>query len=176
MTHLGDALLTSPDQENEAGRQCRAHYERIRDSVFREYPWNSVTVYTGLASSGAPPWGLAYRFALPPDPYCLRVLELEDETVTWKVNGRFLDADAAGPLNIAYTARILDTSVYDPMLVQAITLLLAWQIGPKLDPTRIKRATLWQEYRDFLAEAETVDSQEGTPDDSQASEFLHSRR
>ena len=75
---LGDDPITSLTEDTERARLCNAFYESSRDSLLRSHPWNFAITRATLAKlSSTPAYGFAYQYALPTDPYCLRVLEME---------------------------------------------------------------------------------------------------
>jgi hypothetical protein len=124
------------------------------------------------ADATAPEFGWAYQYQLPQDPYCLRVLQInEDRRARWSVEGRKLLCDVAGPLKLKFIRRVEDVAQWDAMLVQAVGLFLAHSITQRLDENRGKQDALWDKYVKYMREARSIDGQEGTPPDPDESDF-----
>ena len=66
----------------------------VFDEVAREIPWAEFIRRATLGLEVATPeYEYAYQFTLPTDPYCLRVLDIDEETQgfnNWRVEGRKL--------------------------------------------------------------------------------------
>lgn len=139
---------------------CRAFYPTTRDAVLRAYPWSFAIERKALAvDPTAPIFGFEKKFGLPDNPYCLRVLELDDEDIDWKVEGRFLVCDN-DTVSIKYISRVMDTSLFDSMFVQALATRLAAVLCKPI--TGSTDAALWQLYASMVQEGQTIDGMEGT--------------
>ena len=78
LRRLGDDPITSLTDDSERARLCNAFYEDARDACLRSHPWNFAITRASLTQlSDSPVYGYDYQFALPTDPYCLRVLAME---------------------------------------------------------------------------------------------------
>jgi hypothetical protein len=138
------------------------------------YPWNFATKRASLpALATAPTWGFKKAYQLPSD--YLRMIELEDDTVTWKVEGKTIVCDQSAPLNILYIAQITDvvqfTSLFEETLTERLAAELAVPITKKID---IRNGFL-QTYIEKLSEARTLDGQEGTQDVQEISDLIDVR-
>jgi len=129
---LGQKSIISLTEDNEAARLCNGRYAYNRDCSIRAYPWNCATKDATLAQSATAPVyaDFDHKYALPTDPYCVRVLSLKEQKdygYKWKIRGRFLytNADTA---YILYLARITDVNEMDVMLREAIASRLAADI------------------------------------------------
>lgn len=164
LTYLGDKTIISLTDDSNQARACNARYEHIRDAVTRSHPWNSAVTRINIAKTATTPvFQYTGEFILPTDPYCLRVLLVEDYSNTeWTVEGRYLYADASS-LNIKYIKRITDPMDMDALLVEAISARLAHSISFRLTSDRNLRIELWQTYQQILREARSIDGQEGAP-------------
>ena len=158
---------------------CNVFYAQARDTVLRAYPWNFATrradLGAPLASSdeNAPEWGFAYGFTLPTDPLCLRVLETENDE-PYRVEGRVLYTDASA-LKIRYIAQITSPEQFDDSYRYALAANLAMLLAMPIT----KSATILKEmtamYNAAIAQAQHVDTQEGTPDEIDSDELLDVR-
>ena len=78
LRRLGDAPITSLTDDTERARLCNSFYVPSRDLVLRSHPWNFAVTRPTLAQlSDTPAYEYSYQYALPNDPYCLRVLEMQ---------------------------------------------------------------------------------------------------
>ena len=86
LRRLGDDPITSLTDDTERARLCNAFYADARDACLRSHPWNFAITRASLAQlSATPVYGFDYQFALPTDPFCLRVLAMEFEDYVFKV-------------------------------------------------------------------------------------------
>ena len=130
LRRLGDSPITSLTEDSERARLCNAFYEPSRDAVLRSHTWNFAINRANLAKlSTSPAFEYANQFALPTDPFCLRVLKMEFEDYEFKIEnlagqGRVLLTDE-GEAKIIYIARVTDPSLFDSMFVDTLTAKLA---------------------------------------------------
>jgi hypothetical protein len=164
--HLGEAPITSLDEDSRAARACNLHYALTRDELLRAHRWNFAKtrlVLTELAETPAFTW--AHQFQLPAD--CLRVVEFNDQEIgdwiseEYEIEGRALltDAEAA---NIVYIKKEIDVSLYDPLFVQALALKLGIIISEQIRGTTSKTEELTRAYERLAGPlAKRVDANEG---------------
>ncbi len=161
LTKLGAEPITSFDDNTNRSNLCKAYYPDVRDAVLRAYPWNCAVLRTSLARDAtAPAYGYSYRFALPTDPYCLRVLEVEDD-VEHRIEGRYLLCDETS-VNVKYISRITDPGLFDALLVAAIECRLAAELAYPVTRSPSLIQAMWGLYAEKLKEARGIDGQEGT--------------
>lgn len=160
---LGQDQIISLTEDSEAARKCNLFYEDTRDSVLRSHPWNCALSRADLAlDSTNPLFGFSKQFALPTD--FLRVLETDDQTLIFKIEGLKLLADTDA-VKILYIKRITDPNEFDVMLIDAISQRLAADIAYSITGSRSLSADALTNYRLILAEARKADAQEGTPNE-----------
>ena len=141
LRRLGDSPITSLTDDTERARLCNSFFTDARDTVLRTHPWNFSITRASLAQlSEAPAYGFSYMYALPTNPYCLRVLEMEYPDYIFKIendatNGRVLLTDES-TANILYIAQITNTTLFDSMFVETLTSKLAVDLAY---PRRIYR-------------------------------------
>ena len=68
------------------------------------------------------------QYTLPTDPYCLRLLSLDDLSIVHRVEGRKILTDES-KINIVYVARITDPQQYDTLLIETIAARMAADIA-----------------------------------------------
>lgn len=160
---IGADTITSLTEDSDEAAFCNARYEQVRDAVLRAHPWNCAVRRAGLSrDASAPAFGYAYRYLLPTQPYCLRVLKVfGEETHGWRLTaGRYLETDHP-TAQIEYIARVSEVSGYDPLLAEAIAARLAAEAAFKLVQSNSQREAQWSLYLNKLAEARSIDAREG---------------
>jgi len=160
---LGAEPITSYEHdETTRAKLCRSFYPTSRDATLRAYPWNFAVVRRSLSlDPTAPIFGYDNKFSLPANPYCLRVLELDDPDIDWKIEGRFLLCDSSAVM-IKFISRVENTALFDSMFVQALATRLAAILSKPI--TGSADAGLWQLYASMVQEGKTIDGMEGTHD------------
>ena len=170
LRQLGDDPITSLTDDTERARLCNALYPDARDSVLRSHPFNfSITRASLTQLSATPAFGFDYQYALPTDPYCLRVLQMEFQDYIFKVEnlateGRVLltNEDTA---KILYIARVSDTAQFDSLFVDTLTAKMALELSFPVTNSVTLQAQMQKLYQLKLSEARSIDGQEGFMDD-----------
>jgi hypothetical protein len=161
---IGASNILSLTEDSKAARVCNQRYNFVRDAVFRSHPWNCLIRRTSLAADSATPaFDFTKQFTLPTDPYCLRLLRLEDPDTVHKVEGRKILTNES-TCKILYVARIEDPNEYDTLLIESIAARLASDISYALVNSNNLTQLMQNLYNDKLREARFVDATEGTPD------------
>ena len=189
LNSLGATNISSLDENSKAARIIDQRYESVRDTVFRAHPWNCLLRRAELAKeSTAPEFGYANQYALPTDPFCLRVLEFSNGTLSYPqdnmtsnsggpvyvIEGRKLLTDE-GVAKIKYVGRVTDPQQYEANLIETLAAKLAMEIAYALvGSTSIIQLTA-SLYDQKLKEARFVDGTEGAPQRIEASEFIEAR-
>jgi len=181
LRRLGDDAITSLTDDTERARLCNAFYSDARDAVLRSHPWNFAITRATLAQlSDTPAYGFNYQYALPTNPYCLRVLEMEYKDYIFKVenvatHGRVLLTDE-GTAKILYIARITDTNLFDAMFVDTLTAKLAVDLAYPVTNSMQVQTNMQKLYQLKLSEARSIDGQEGFIDDLVSNTFTDFRK
>lgn len=186
---IGASNISAFDENSKAARLVNQRYEGVRDAVFRSHPWNCLIKRAELAQEvEKPSFGYAHQYALPSDPFCLRVLEFSNGSLSYPqdnmtsntggpvfvIEGRKLLTDE-GTARIKYIARITDPQQYDALLTEALAARLASEIAYALTGSTSVSQLSDALYRDKLREARFVDGTEGAPQKLEASDFIESR-
>jgi|TARA_R100000479_G_scaffold101938_1_gene50761 hypothetical protein len=181
LRRLGDDPITSLTDDSERARLCNAFYEDARDACLRSHPWNFAITRASLTQlSDSPVYGYDYQFALPTDPYCLRVLAMEYEDYIFKVEnfstqGRVLLTDEE-TAKIIYIARITDTTLFDSLFVDTLITKLASDLAYPVTNSLKVQEQMYRLYQLKLSEARSIDGQEGFIDDLVSDTFTDFRR
>lgn len=166
LTHLGADRITSLADTSTESAVMNQIYEGARDSVMRSFPWNCLIHRTQLAASTTKPaFGFDYQYPLPTDPYCLRVLNMNETSSgdQWKVEGRDL-LTSASTCKIRFIGRPDDVGSIDPLLGAAISARLAADACYTLVQSNGVQQQMWGLYQAKLDEARAVDNVESSHD------------
>ena len=153
---LGDDPITSLTEDTERARLCNAFYNTARDSLLRSHPWNFAITRASLTRlSSTPAYGFAYQYALPTDPYCLRVLEMEYQDYIFKIEnlateGRVLLSDES-TAKILYVGRITDTTLFDSLFIDTLTAHLALKLAYPITNSVTLQAQMQKLYQAKLS-------------------------
>uniref|UniRef100_A0A6H1ZVR1 Putative tail tubular protein n=1 Tax=viral metagenome TaxID=1070528 RepID=A0A6H1ZVR1_9ZZZZ len=174
-----ETAITSMTQDSKAARLCNRMFQLSVDAVVVAHPWNCAVVRSpSLAQNSTDPaFGYGYRYALPTNPYCLRVLFMKDEQTEekeYKIEGRFLLCNYSS-VQIAYIKRITNPDEFSPWLVDAVAARLAADIALALTGSSTQQQAMAALYRDMMFDAQVLDSQEGTPEQQDFSSWVAAR-
>lgn len=162
LSKIGDELIIlSLDDNTKSARYCKALYADTRDFVLRSYPWRfALKRYVLAPLREKPLFGYEYRFSLPSD--CLRVWKME-ENERYQVEGQCLLTDS-NICRFIGISRVEDSTVFDPMFVEALSLRLAAELAVPLAASVSLRDSLIKEYQQFVQQAKTASAMEGVQD------------
>lgn len=176
LVEIGAEEIQSLDEASEAARQVKRVYERVRDQVLAEHPWNCALTRVSLpADAAAPTWGYARAFQLPADPYCLRVWALSNTAAEFKIEGRKLLTDEPAPLALVYIRRITDPEQISPWCARAISARLAARLAFRIVNSTSKASEVKEWAQAELRAARSIDAQEGSADEIEVNTFLNER-
>ncbi len=163
LNQMGANNIISLTEDSKNARILNQRYEYVRDTVFRAHPWNCLIRRVVLSpDAAAPAFGFTKQFSLPTDPYCLRVLTLDDSDLIFKVEGRKILCDE-DTINLLYVARITDAAQYDLNLVETLASALAADTAYAIVGSVSLAANMVDLYNRKLSEARFVDATEGMP-------------
>lgn len=165
LTDLAADLVADPQQLTQHAKTLAATFPTTRDAVLRAYPWTCAIARQHLPGAAAGALAdYAYVYTLPVDPWCLRALNIIVKpgapAVPFTVEGRSLYCDVAGPLPLRFIARVTNTELYDALLVQALAKRLASDCAYRITKKE-RELELFKVYQEVLAEARSIDGQEG---------------
>lgn len=186
---LGASTISSLDENSKTARIVNQRYESARDYVFREHTWNSLVRRANLAREvDTPAFGYAYQYPLPNDPFCLRVLEFSNGTLSYPqdnllsptggpvfvIEGRKLLTDE-GTAKIKYIARITDPNEYDAGLIETLSAYLASEICYAVTGSTSLVQITYAKYEQTLRNARHTDATEGATVRLEATDFIEAR-
>ena len=186
---LGASTISALDENSKVARIINQRFEGARDYVFREHNWNSLVRRAELSqSTEAPVYEYQYQYALPVDPYCLRVLEFSNGSMSYPqdnmmtttggpvfvIEGRNLLTDE-GTAKIKYIARITDPNQYDSGLIETLASFLASDICYAVTGSTSLVQVTYAKYEQVLRNARHTDATEGAASRLEASDFIEAR-
>ena len=189
LNSLGANNISTFDENSKPARLVNQRYNSVRDNVFRQHPWNCLIRRVELPrESDTPAFDYTYQYALPTDPFCLRVLEFSNGTLTFPydnmtsnsggpvyvIEGRKLVTDE-GIAKIRYIGRVTDPQEYDAGLIETLASALAFELAYAITGSNTVKQIMAAEYTDKLKAAKFVDATEGAPQKIEASDFLQAR-
>jgi len=174
---IGEETITSLTEDSKAARLCNQIYEQTRDSLLRSHIWNFAVKRLELAENTTTPlFGFGQSFALPSD--CLRVLCIEDSDIypdyVYQIEGRNLLTDESAA-KIKYIARIEDPNEFDLLFTETLSARLAFELAYPLAESNTLADLMHSLFKEKLAEARSIDGQEGTPPQIIAREWTDAR-
>jgi hypothetical protein len=165
---LGANSITSFTDNDSNAVLVNRFYEGERDAVLRSHRWNCAITTANLASlATAPIIDWAFKFTLPTDPYCLRILDVRtvsgDIKLDHAIQGRELLTEES-TVDITYIQRLEDATLFDALLHQAIVFRIAWKLAYPITRSHTVMSQMGAMFESIVREARTIDSQEGTPE------------
>ena len=181
LNQLGASQIIARTENSKAARVVNQRYDFVRDKVSRSHPWNACVRRASLGQeTDTPTYKYAYQYALPTDPYCLRVINIstggnyEELDIAYQIEGRKLLTDES-TVYLRYIARITDPNEYDALLIEALTAALAADISYAITNSVTLARELQGLYALKLSEARFADAQENFPDVIEADTFTNAR-
>jgi len=160
LNQIGASNIISLTEDSKAARICNQRYNFVRDSVFRSHPWNCLTTRATIApDTTTPAFEFSKQFTLPTNPFCLRVLQLSDTDILYKIEGRKLLCDESS-IEMIYIGRVEDGNQYDLLLIEALAAAMAADLAYPLVGSSSLGANMYQLYQNKLTEARFVDATE----------------
>jgi hypothetical protein len=170
---LGDEAISTLRDDSERARIAELRYPTIRDGVLRAHRWPCALGSAELAPMVTPPvWGATQQFPLPAD--CLRVLETDQESIPWVVEGRRL-LTSRTVVRIRYIRRVTDVSQYDALVLEALITRLAAELAIAITGSRTLAEAHFARYERKLAEARAIAGQEGMPHELESTQLISVR-
>lgn len=160
LAKVGEAPISSLDDQTSVASTIKILYEQKRDKLLREHPWNFAKARLLLAlSANKPAFGYDNMFIIPDD--CLRVLEISCNSEHSK-EGRYILTNAR-EVGLLYVKRETDANVYDASFVDLLSLGLAVDLAWALKGSRTLRDDLRTEFINELRLARGYSATESTP-------------
>lgn len=169
LDRIGDHIIQNITDGTPTANTCLRIYDTILEEVLRSANWNCAIERSELTENAeTPPFEWEHSFALPEDPKCLRVIQMEDASSIFKVEGRNLLTNEA-VCKIKWVGKIVNPDHLDALCTKAFYLSMAVAMAYNRTGVNTVKNGLMQELSDTLAEAKSIDALEGDPDQAQYS-------
>jgi len=189
LSHIGSPRIQAFTDRTKQGFDCDLHYEPVRDSVLRAFPWNFAKKRKVLALSDNTISGWTYAYAYPTD--CLRAMDiynpLQSQSYTdgYYDNGVYVQSAVQVKANrtkfeislndgntrrlvltdqedaeLIYIARVTDPNVFDTEFTKALAYALAAELAiPQKGDPRLQEVML-RNYQMILGQAQKENANE----------------
>lgn len=147
LSKLGEAPLAALDANaSPAARLCYMHYHPVRREVLSAARWSFAKRQTTIQSQEGDDTGLhSLPHTLPSD--CLRVLGVN--SAGWTLRGRCIYCPQQ-EIRVLYIADIEDTSLFEPLFIDALATRLACKLCIPLLSSITARKALVDEYNHMV--------------------------
>lgn len=145
LSRLGESPISAIDPNGSLpARLCYLHYHPVRREVLCAHRWSFASVSTTLNSSEDSVGDETHQLhhSLPPD--CLRVLGVNCRS--WTLRGRAIYATPTS-IRLLYISDVEDTTLFEPLFIEAMVLRLAWKLCIPLINSTTARQALGEEYQ-----------------------------
>lgn len=187
LTKLGASRITSLQDDNKQARAILSCFDDLRDAELRAHRWSFAIIRTAIpALDTAPAYEFAYEYALPSDFLRLDMIDgrypstvmdnyIGAETAEYAIEGGKILTNIPAPLKIRYCRRIEDPSMWDVLFREALACRIAAEICEDLTQSNQKREMAWQEWKQAISEAVSVNAIERPPQMPPDDQFIISR-
>jgi len=171
LQHIGDRYdISDLNEEGTEAEQMNLIFSDTRDELLRRVPWRFAKKYTSPATLTATvPGGWTYAYQYPTDAVKVRgitnVLGYDADALDFEVallsdDTKVILTDEASA-EFFYTARVTDTTKFDPEFTMAFSFLLAARSCMSLTGSVEITSKLDQEVLRVVSHAADTDSSEG---------------
>lgn len=174
LAKIGAPRIASLTDGSTAAQVANEQYAKIRDQVTSAHPWVFAKKRQSLALlDTTPPFGFKLAYQLPDD--CLGVLEVNDELIPYKIEGRQLLCDYTG-IMILYISQVTDPTLFDQTYLTALEFRLASEFAYAITQNATLAQSMYTAYKAELKEARSINSQRGgTPNTVIQDTFIRRR-
>lgn len=160
LVKVGEAPITSLDENTSVAKKAKIIYEQDRDSLLRCHPWGFAKKRVMLAkSSDKPAFGYQNQFILPDD--CLRILSVHCGS-SFNKEGNFILTDDT-QVGLLYVWRVDDANMYDASFSELLTLSLLSSFAWAFKGSRTLREDYMNQFATQLRLARGYSATEGSP-------------
>lgn len=171
LSYISKGKITSMDDNTEEAAQCKIHYDHVRRSLLRQYPWNFArrTVKLALLNETQPGWD--YVYAYPAE--CIAVRYVFDESNAKTREEHVSDFEIAATsgnqkavltdVELAYCEYIYNVNnveMFPEEFIEALAHSLAASMAMALTGSASIQQTQFQLYQDCIEAAKTYSAQE----------------
>lgn len=146
--------ISSLGDDSEEAQAAAEQYPLALGHCLERNDWSFASTRRSLSAAATDPFPdpvLPYLYGLPGD--VIRLREVGPQFTRWRVDRDGLRANVAAPLAVRYTGRIDNEAVLPAMFQTAVSLRLAWLLGPRYLVTASKLQEIDAQWKSTLKEA-----------------------
>lgn len=158
LTKLGEIRIQDVEEDTKPAREALAVWDLLLESELSANSWTFAARRASIAALvSAPAWGYQFSYEFPADLLALTyvngqsIISISDfngsTAPIYKVEGREILTDIAGPLQVMYTALVTDPDKWDAGFRNAFAIKLAQVLCFPLTQREGKETGLYQEYQ-----------------------------
>jgi hypothetical protein len=171
---LGATPILALTDDTSQARICNGRYAYNRNALLRSYPWNFAISRAELAQSTTTPvWEYDYQYALPTNPACLKVIDMEED-YKYKIEGQYILTNSS-TCTITYISLVTDPNIMDVLFREALSAQIAADICYSITGSTTQQQQMWALAEKKLRAAKSADAQEGSPESLIDDTFLNAR-
>lgn len=178
LSRLGASTITALTDNTTEAKLCNTFFTDIADEVMIEGSWPCTIKRTGLArTTNTPSFGFTYEYQLPVDPFCLKVLQIDEDipgSIDYRIEGDKLLTDES-TVKIRYIARLTDTEDWDTFLRRAFISRLASELAYPLTGEESKARAELEKYEMYVQRGLAQAGQQGSKDEVIATDLTEVR-
>lgn len=195
LSHIGEGLITSLDDDNETARICKQYYQHARRLVLSQYMWGFARRVEPLAKIQVETYTGGYKHTYLYPEHALRIYRIIQDTElrnglyasytvkdipNYEVFNLDTSTKAIGTnITSAYVDYIFDTNdpdIFPPIFVEALTRFLAASLAQSLVGNMEMYRAQFQIYQGALLEAKNIIASERQFDLELPVGYIESRR
>ncbi len=170
---IGESPILALDNTTKASRNCALVYPDARDALLRAHPWNFAIKRATLALLPDKPLGeYSQQYALPAD--LLRMLEPNRELYHYRIEGNKI-LSTFDISHIKYIRKVNAVAEFDSSFREALITQVAFELAISIPDNQNLRSSLWNEYKDKVADARGIGAFEDGPSEVLAEDWLYAR-
>ena len=150
---VGGERITSFTEDSKSAVLVDQFYEQVYRASLQEFNWRCAIVQKALASDSTSPvfteW--AYRYRMPTDPLCLRVISFNNPRLIFDTEQEFIYTNES-EIKIKYVGRITEGRL-DPQAARYIYYRLASNICFDLTGDRLRQESIASQIESIVMPA-----------------------
>jgi len=165
LSRLGANTITALTDNTTEAKLCNTFFDDLADRVMIQGSWATTITRASLArTTNTPAYGFSYEYQLPVDPKCLKVLDINEDSVgsvIYRIEGDKLLTDVTS-MKIRYIGRLTDPNAFGASLTEALEVLLSAYLALPLTGDKTTSARLRQEFQELVTLNLGIDGQQGS--------------
>lgn len=154
---LGVPRIASISDSSKAAQLLNDRWDPVRLSLLRNFPWSFAKTRATLATLvTTPAFTYSNQFQLPAD--CLRLIEVVDVDDYVVEDGMILCNESS--LDVRYIKNVTDTSKFDPLFCEALSMALALSVCTALTNSNSQLEIMQSRFDRAIGKARSIGSVE----------------